>query len=200
MLRKDNAQAIVNANPFDPRIERTSAGTIAIVNVAFINADAIDTTGIDFGARGDFDTPWGLLSPFLEGALMLSYDVTNAGTRIDGLGRLNRANVGAPNQRLKANVGARLQRGRITANAQLRYVGGYEDDGGVDINSFATWDAGVAFDLGETIRSGSSTTVRLGVVNLTAEPPPFVNVTGSYDVRSADPRGRRAFIRLESRL
>ena len=200
VLRKDNAQAIVNANPFDPRIERTSAGTIAIVNVAFINADAIDTTGIDFGARGDFDTRWGTLSPFLEGALMLSYDVTNAGASIDGLGRLNRANVGAPNQRLKANVGTRLQRGRITANVQLRYVGGYEDDGGVDIDPFATWDVGVAFDLGEAIRSGSTTTVRLGVVNLAAEPPPFVDVAGSYDVRSADPRGRRAFIRLEARL
>ena len=54
--------------------------------------------------------------------------------------------------------------------------------------------------LGEVVRSGSSTTVRLGGVNLTAEPPPFVNVAGSYDVRSADPRRRRAFIRLESRL
>ena len=200
VLRKDNAQAIVNANPFDPRIERTSAGTIAIVNVAFINADAIDAAGIDFGARGDFETRWGTLSPFLEGVFMLSYDVTNAGARIDGLGRLNRANVGAPNQRLKANVGARLQRGWFTANAQLRYVGGYEDDGGVDIDPFATWDVGVAFDLGEAIRSRSSTTVRLGVVNLTAEPPPFVNVAGSYDVRSADPRGRRAFIRLEAKL
>ena len=79
-------------------------------------------------------------------------------------------------------------------------MGGYEDDGGVDIDPFATWDVGVAFDLGEAGRSGSSTTVRLGIVNVAAEPPPFVNVAGSYDVRSADPRGRRAFIRLEARL
>ena len=200
VLRKDNAQAIVDADPFDPRIERTSAGTIAIVNVAFINADAIDTSGIDFGARAEFQTRWGLFAPFVEGALMLSYDVTNAGTRIDGLGRLNRANVGAPNQRFKANIGARLQRGRVTANALLRHVGGYEDDRGESIDPFTTWDANVAFDLGPMLRSRSSTTVRLGVINLTAEPPPFVNVAGSYDVRSADPRGRRAFVRLESKF
>ena len=200
VLRKDNAQAIVDANPFDPRIERTSAGTIAIVNVAFINADAIDASGIDFAARGGFETRLGLLSPFAEGAVLLSYDVTNAGARIDGLGRLNRANVGAPNQRLKARLGTRLQRGRVTANAQFNYVGGYEDDRGAGIDSFATWDANVALDIGAMGRSGASTTVRLGVVNLTDEAPPFVNVAGSYDVRSADPRGRRAFVRLESRF
>ena len=200
VLRKDNAQAIVNANPFDPRIERTSAGTVAIVNVAFINADALDTSGIDLGMSGEFETRLGVLSPFVEGTLMLSYDVTNAGNRVDGLGRLNRANVGAPNQRLKANVGARLERGRVTANAKLRYVGGYEDDGGVDIDPFATWDVDVAFELGEMLRNGTSATVRFGVINLTDEPPPFVNVAGSYDVRSADPRGRRAFVRVEARF
>lgn len=27
--------------------------------------------------------------------------------------------------------------------------------------------------------------------------PPFVNTAGSYDPRSADPRGRRVFLRLE---
>ena len=52
MLRKENAQAIVNADPFDARIERTSAGTVSIVNVAFINADRIETTGVDLSARG----------------------------------------------------------------------------------------------------------------------------------------------------
>ena len=200
VLRKDNAQAVVNADPFDPRIERTSAGTIAIVNVAFINADAIDTSGIDFGVRGAFETRLGNVAPFIEGTLMLSYDVTNAGKRVDGLGRLNRANVGAPNQRWKATVGTRLERGKVTANAQLRYVGSYRDDNGVDIDPFATWDVNIAFDLGDMLHAATFTTVRLGVINLTGAAPPFVDVAGSYDVRSADPRGRRAFIRLESRF
>ena len=200
VLRKDNAQAIVNANPFDTRIERTSAGTIAIVNVAFINADAIDTSGIDFAARGDFETRMGLFSPYVEGTLIGAYDITNAGASIDGLGRLNRANLGAPNQRFKANIGTRLTRGKVAANAQLRFVGGYQDDGGMDIDPFATWDVNIAFGLGNKRHTGTSTTVRLGIINLTDEPPPFVNVAGSYDVRSADPRGRRAFIRLETRL
>ena len=200
VLRKDNAQAIVNADPFDARVQRTSAGTISIVNVAFINADAIDTRGIDFSARATFATAWGDLSPFAEGTVILRYDVTNAGQRTDGLGRLNRGNVGAPNQAFKANAGLRFSRGVANANLLLRHVGAYEDDNGEDIDAFATLDANVGIDLGTTLGRGTATTLRFGVINLTDADPPFVNVAGSYDVRSADPRGRRVFARLEMRL
>ena len=191
VLRKDNAQAIVNADPFDARIQRTSAGTISIVNVAFINADAIDARGIDFAARARFDTGIGTISPFLEGTVLLAYEVANAGRRVDALNRLNRDNAGAPNQRLKANAGVGLDRERWQANVLLRYVGAYRDDGGEDIDAFATLDANVAVRLLPSLR------LRVGVVNLNDAPPPFVNIAGSYDPRSADPRGRRAFLRLE---
>ena len=200
VLRKENAQAIVNADPFDPRIERTSAGTIAIVNVAFINADAIDASGLDFSARGRFETRFGEISPFVEGALLLAYDVTNAGQRIDALNRLNRANVGAPNQRLKTNVGASLRRGRMDLAVRLQHVGGYEDDGGEDIDPFTTVDANVALAFDGFPGRGASTALRVGIVNALDADPPFVNIAGSYDPRSADPRGRRLFVRLESRL
>ena len=191
VLRKDNAQAIVNADPFDPRIERTSAGTISIVNVAFINADAVDTRGLDFAARARFDTRFGSVSPFLEGTLILAYDVANAGRRVDALGRLNRDNAGAPNQRLKVNAGIGLAGARWQGNVLLRHVGGYRDDTGASIDPFATFDANIAVDLTGAL------TLRTGVVNLTDAPPPFVNIAGSYDPRSADPRGRRVFLRME---
>ena len=200
VLRKDNAQGIVSADPFDPRVQRTAAGTVSIVNVAFINADAIDVSGIDFSARGVFDTQLGLLSPFVEGTLLLAYDVTNAGRRIDGLGRLNRTNAGAPNQKFKVNLGAGLERGPFSLNLLMRHIGGYKDDSTVSIDAFTTLDANLSFDLGGLFRNWPATTLRLGVVNLTDEDPPYVNVAGSYDPRSADPRGRRLFIRLEARF
>ena len=200
VLRKDNAQAIVSADPFDARVQRTSAGTISIVNVAFINADAIDTRGLDFSAKASFATAWGLVTPFAEGTVLFAYDVTNAGQRVDGLGRFNRDNVGAPNQVFKANVGLQIVRGAASANLLLRHIGGYEDDSGEDIDASLTLDANVAFDLGSALGGTTTTTLRFGVVNLTDEDPPFVNVAGSYDVRSADPRGRRAFARLEMRF
>ena len=200
VLRKENAQAIVNADPYDSRIERTSAGTISIVNVAFINADAIDTRGIDLFGRANVDWALGTLRPFFRATMMLAYDVTNAGVSIDGLGRLNRANVGAPNQVFKANAGLGFSRDRFHANLLLRHIGGYEDDRGADIDAFTTLDANVRFDLGEWLGEGLGTTVTLGAVNLAGTDPPFVNIAGSYDPRSADPRGRRVFVRLEARF
>ena len=200
VLRKENAQAIVNADPFDPRIERTSAGTVAIVNAAFINADAIDTRGVDFHLHGRFDTRLGVLAPYIEGTVVLAYDVTNAGRRVDGLGRLNRANVGAPNQRFKAVAGLGVERDDWAANLQVRHVGGYEDDQGGDINGFTTVDANLRFDFGERFWRGVGASVMVGVVNLADQDPPYVAVAGSYDVRSADPRGRRVFARLALKL
>ena len=196
VLRKDNAQAIVNADPFDPRVERTSAGTISIVNVAFINADSIETTGMDLSARASVDMAGGLLSAWVEATWLLTYDVTNAGVAIDALGKLNRANVGAPNQRFSAAAGAGWSRGVVLLTATARHVGPYVDDADGEIDSFTTLDANLRWSLGQLIREGSEASITLGVANLFDEDPPLVDIAGSYDPRSADPRGRRVFLSL----
>ncbi len=195
VLRKENAQAIVNADPFDARIERTSAGTIAIVNVAFINADRIKTSGIDLSASGTVAAGGGLLAGWAEATWLLAYDVTNAGIAIDALGKLNRANPGAPNQRFRAVAGLSWSRERLQVNALVRHVGGYQDDGGGSINSFTTLDANIRFSLGGLMGAGE-TSITLGAVNLFDADPPYVDIAGSYDPRSADPRGRRLFVSL----
>ena len=75
-----------------------------------------------------------------------------------------------------------------------RHVGPYEDDGGGAIDSFTTLDANIHWSLGELIRDGSEASIKLGVANLFDEDPPLINIAGSYDPRSADPRGRRVFL------
>ncbi|MDE0130396.1 MAG: TonB-dependent receptor [Gammaproteobacteria bacterium] len=205
VLRKENAQAIVNADPFDARIERTSAGTISIVNVAFINADRIETTGVDLSARGSVDTGVGLFSGWAEATWLFSYDVTNAGVEIDALGKLNRANLGAPNQRFRGAAGLSWAVGPWEVNGLVRQVGGYEDDGGGSIGSFTTLDANVRWSFGGFPGFGAGlgadyeTTITLGAVNLLDEDPPYVAVAGSYDPRSSDPRGRRVFLGVRIR-
>ena len=198
VLRKENAQAIVNADPFDARIERTSAGTISIVNVAFINADRIETTGVDLSARSTVDTGAGLFSGWAEATWLFSYDVTNAGVEIDALGKLNRANVGAPNQEFRAAAGLSWASGPWEVNGLLRHIGGYEDDGGGSIDSFTTLDANVRWSLDGFPGLGTGgdleTTITLGAANLLDEDPPYVAIAGNYDPRSADPRGRRVFL------
>ena len=201
VLRKENAQAIVNADPFDARIERTSAGTISIVNVAFINADRIETTGIDLSARGSVEAGAGLLSGWVEATWLLSYDVTNAGVEIDALGKLNRANVGAPNQEFRGTAGLSWASGPWEVNGLLRHIGGYEDDGGGSIDAFTTLDANLrwSFDGFPGLGAGQETTITLGAANLLDEDPPYVAIAGNYDVRSADPRGRRIFLGVRIR-
>ena len=194
VLRKENAQAIVNANPFDPRIERTSAGTIAIVNVAFINADRIETSGLDVSANATLDVGGGSIDAWAEATWLLEYDVTNAGVAVDALGKLNRANVGAPNQRLRAVAGASWSGGAVRLTGLLRHVGGYEDDGGGSIDGFTTLDVNARWSLGGRWSERFDASVTLGAANLLGEDPPFVNIAGSYDPRSADPRGRRVFV------
>ena len=194
VLRKENAQAIVNADPFDPRIERTSAGTISIVNVAFINADRIETSGIDLSANAILDTRSGTIEAWAEATWLLEYGVTNAGVAVDGLGKLNRANLGAPNQRLRVAAGAGWSRNALRVTGLLRHVGGYEDDAGGSIDSFTTLDANATWSLGGRLGDRLDASVTLGAANLLGEDPPFVNIAGSYDPRSSDPRGRRVFV------
>ena len=194
VLRKENAQAIVNADPFDTRIERTSAGTIAIVNVAFINADRIETSGVDLSANATLDTRGGSIDAWAEATWLLEYDVTNAGVAVDALGKLNRANVGAPNQRFRTVAGASWSRSAVRITGLLRHVGGYEDDGGGSIDGFTTLDVNARWSLGGRLGEGLDASVTLGAANLLDEDPPFVNIAGSYDPRSSDPRGRRLFV------
>ena len=139
-------------------------------------------------------TAWG------EATWLERYDVTNAGVDVDGLGKLNRANVGAPNQRFKGVAGVSWSRGVLQATGMVRHVGSYEDDGGGDVERFTTLDCNVRWSLGEILRQETDAWIALGGVNLLDEAPPFVNIAGSYDPRSADPRGRRLFVSVGWRL
>jgi outer membrane receptor protein involved in Fe transport len=199
VLLKENAQALVTANPNDPRIERTSAGTVSIVNTAFINADSIDTSGLDLSIWTSYTSKLGKFTPSFDGTYVLEYDVTNDGTKVDALGRLNRSNIGNPSPRFRGNLGLNWNNENgIGANIYLRHVSSYEDDGGVNIDSFTQVDAQFSLSLGEILRPDSETTLTLGVANATGENPPFVAVSGSYDPKTGDPRGRRVYARISA--
>ena len=174
VLRKENAQSIVN--------------------VAFINADRIETSGLDVSANATLDTRSGSIDAWVEATWLLEYDVTNAGVAIDALGKLNRANVGAPNQRCRAAAGASWSTDAVRITGLLRHVGGYQDDAGGSIDRFTTLDVNARWSLGGRLGDRLDASVTVGAANLLDEDPPFVNIAGSYDPRSADPRGHRVFV------
>ena len=175
-------------------IERPAAGTVSIMNVAFINADRIETAGVDLSAQWRVDTDRAEITGWAEATWLARYDVTNAGVEVDGLGKLNRANVGAPNQGFRGAAAVTWLRDRWSVTALVRHVGGYEDDAGGDIERFTTLDLNVRQSFGRPPWGGEETWVAFGAANVLDENPPLVNIAGSYDPRSADPRGRRLFV------
>ena len=203
VLTRESVQGVVNANPNDSnRVIRTAAGTISIVKTFFINAEAIDTSGLDFSARASYDTAAGTFTPSLDATWILTYDLTDStGNTTDGVGKLNRNTVGNPTPELRGNLGLAWRRGRHSANIFARYVDSYKNDvSGAAIKSFTSIDFQYRLDFGAFLRSNSQTSLTLGVINATDEDPPFVDVAGSYDPRTGDPRGRRVYIKLGTKF
>ncbi|TQF67898.1 TonB-dependent receptor [Pseudoalteromonas luteoviolacea] len=200
VLTRESHQAVVNAMPNDPsRVVRTSAGTISVVNTKFINAQAIETSGVDLVGMYNVKTRYGRFIPEVSAAYLLSYDLTDdAGNTSDGLGKLNRNTVGNPAPRLKGSVGVRWINEAHQINAFLRHVASYENDvSGQKIDSFTTFDTHYSLHMGELLKPDTQSTLTIGILNITDESPPYVDIAGSYDPRTGDPRGRRAYIKFK---
>ena len=198
VLTKNSAQAIVNANPNDERVIRTSAGTIAIVNTSFINANAITTDGIDLAVRAYFETALGALSPSFDATYVMTYDLENSqGISIDGAGQRNGTNFGDPSPELRANLGLNWSTEQHSASAYLRHVSGYDDEQkNLDIDNYTTLDLQYSYNFGDILKAESEMSLTIGVINATNENPPFVAIAGNYDPRTGDPRGRRAYVKI----
>lgn len=126
--------------------------------------------------------------------------MTNNGVTIDGAGRFNRSNVGSPTPRLRGNIGLNYENDRFGANIYVRHVDSYEDDSGTSIDSFTQFDVQASYNLGSFLRDESETTITVGLLNAFDQDPPFVAVSGSYDPRTGDPRGRRAYVKLGTKF
>ncbi|WP_158678296.1 TonB-dependent receptor domain-containing protein [Pseudoalteromonas sp. T1lg23B] len=200
VLTRESHQAVVNANPNDPtRVIRTSAGTISIVNTKFVNAEAIDTSGLDVSASTIYRNDYGNFSPQLTATYLLRYDLMDAsGQTSDGLGQLNLNTVGNPSPRLRGSIGLNWSSGMHRANVFIRHVASYTNDvTGDSIDAFNTLDLQYSVNMGQVLKGDSETKLTFGVINATDEAPPYVAVAGSYDPRTGDPRGRRAYAKFQ---
>ena len=203
VLTKTSAQAIVNANPMDARVERTAAGTISIVRTSFVNANAIDTNGMDLNLKGNYETGAGIWSVNLDATWVLEFDLEDeTGRTIDGAGKLNYSNFGDSMPELRANLGLGWQRDAHSLQVFMRHVSSYDNDVTVQkIEDSTTLDAQYTVSLGELLREGMDTSITLGVVNATDENPPLVRgINGNFDSKTGDPRGRRVFVKISASL
>ena len=224
VLTRENPQQVVDKYPqrvpIDPnsecsddpsRVVRTPDGAICLVRTRFVNANAIDTDGLDFAARAIYETDLGTFRPMIDATYILSYDITGPdGVETDGAGKMNRTNVGNPAPELRANIGLHWFRGIHSATIFYRYVDSYErndtsrdPDSGMlvvsntdKIDSYDQIDLQYSLSLGSHLYEDSEATLTIGVINAFDEDPPFVSVQGGYDPRTGDPRGRRVYAKL----
>jgi len=209
-----NFQALVNANPIDTRTfagglatepctaeftivcraGNSTNGTITQVNTQFANAEAIDTSGIDFKAVYDFEAgQLGTFRPSFEGTYLISYDIIDPTSgAVDGVGNRNFTNIGNPNARFRANFGLNWSSGAHSANFFARHIGSFDDDAnaGTEIDSQTRYDIQYSLDIGELLDNDYGAIASIGVQNITNETPPFVSTNGGYETRIHDPRGR----------
>ncbi|MGK0292320.1 MAG: iron complex outermembrane receptor protein [Porticoccaceae bacterium] len=202
VLSRVNAQGIVDANPLDSRVVRSSAGTVVLVNTEFFNANAIDTSGLDFSIAYTHDTNIGTFTPKLDGTIIDSYDLTGPnGVTIDGVGSRNARNFGNSTPDFRANFTLGWAQERQSAFMAVRHITSYEDDQtDAPVDSFTSIDAQYSYSLGEFLREGSDSTLTIGVVNLADEEPPVIAIAGNYDSKIHDPRGRRVYVKFGTKF
>jgi len=205
VIVRTNAQAIIDADPFDPAILRAPApdgrGPILQVINGFENASSIRTAGLDFAARLALPLGTGTLSPSVNGTYLLSYRLDDplAGA-VNGLGRRNFTNFGSPAPQLRLNGMIVWESGPHTASLTVRHIGGYRDDQNAlrPIGSDTRLDLYYAMDVGAMMGRSAPLTATIGVRNATGTRAPQVFTNGGYDSRVHDPRGARVFLGLST--
>ena len=198
---------------------RDEFGFFQSVNPSFVNAQELDTSGIDLQIAYKFD--WADIGTFgvgLSGSWTIEYDIILAdGTEIDGVGSRNFANsVGRPLPEFRANASFSFQRDRHNASLFVRYIDSYQDDqpftglsfvralaaatndldfepSGARINSFTTVDA--QYTLGLPFFGEGTSGLTVGGKNIFNRAPPDVNVDGGFDPFTADSRGALWYVR-----
>lgn len=217
LITQENAQAIVDADATDPtRIIRAGnplTGPIVQVNNTYVNASALQTSGLDFVTSYKIETDVGLFVPSINATYVLDYELNDpqAGV-IDGAGLRNFRNIGVSSPELRMNVGLNWKYDVHSANIFVRYISAYDDDqncangrqagaagcadGFFEIDSYVQLDAQYNIDLGSMLNSERRYVLTLGGLNLTDEAPPQVFTNSGFDSRVHDPRGRQLYARL----
>lgn len=210
IIVKENAQAIVNANPNDPRIIRQGGlpnGQIAQVNVTFLNASRVIADGID--AALSWRTRTRSLGTFGLGADLTwfsRYSVTAPGLTGNLAGFRNFENFAPALPRLRTNASLDWSLDGHSVAVNLRRISAYRENlanraspvNGFRLRPVTTVDVQYALELART-----GTRVELGGLNIFNTLPPQVGIPGDltgFDTETHDPRGAMLYARLVQRF
>lgn len=209
LIVKESAQAIVSANPNDPRIIRqggSPTGLISQVRVSFVNQNQVLTDGFDFSGRYRTDLGPGDIDFTLRGTYMNQYTTVIGGREVDVSGRRNFSNFARSLPKLRSSAIGTYNWGPSRFTATVNYISSYDDfrnqaaqSNPYEIKSFTTFDLsyGLALD-------SLGTDFSVGVLNLTNLSPPNSQISSGdlqgFDRFVHDPRGRMVFARMSKQF
>lgn len=199
IIIQENAQAILNANPLDPRITRSAlTGGVVRIDTNFVNASSLKTSGFDFAAK--YLIPLNNLGDLtfgFDGTHVAKYDLIDpqAGL-ISGAGSRNFNNFGTsvPKWRFVGSAHWAYQSHEVYVF--VRYINSYTDDqNNLPIASHTTVDLQYNFILGDR-NDDKAFRLSIGVINLFNNFPPTVLTNQGFDTKVHDPRGRMVYGRI----
>lgn len=185
--------------PAQRQVHRDATGALSLVELDFINAASIRTSGFDVSLRGERPTRWGLLSASTDWVYVHSYDIRldAAGPVVSGVGSTNLSNIGRSLPRVRGEAAVGWSGGPWSVSALAHYVSGYRNDrAGITDPDIDAW---LTFDLVAEAALSNDVTLGLGVRNLADRDPPLAQFALGYDSVVADPRGRVLFVSLSRR-
>lgn len=205
LIVKQSAQAIVSANPNDPRVIRQGGlpnGLISEIRVTFVNQNQVLTDGFDFSGRYRTDFGPGDLDLTLRGTYMNQYTTVIGGREVDVSGKRNFSNFARSLPKLRSSAIAAYSWGPSTFTTTVNYISAYDDyrNQAAQTNEYEL-DAFMTIDLGYSLSLESiGTDFSIGVINLSNIYPPNSQISSGdlqgFDRFVHDPRGRLAYVRL----
>jgi iron complex outermembrane receptor protein len=212
----ENAQGKILANPNGPDILRDDAGTLNGVNVQYINAQKVDTDGIDVSADWTIYSDMGEIGLSLAATRFLSYEIPCAGANARGCtgatgtqdvaGYFNYDNFARSIPETKINFTADWSRDNHKVALMGFYTSSYENTRtGIPAGYSSSIDSWLTLDLQYAYSfnvGGSDAIFTLGAKNLTDEDAPAVYDAAnfSYDPKHHDPRGQIIYGRIKFTL
>jgi outer membrane receptor protein involved in Fe transport len=209
LIVKENAQAIVNANPNDPRIIRAGGdprGLISQVRVNFVNQNAVLADGADFSARYRTELEQGEIDLTLRGTYMNQYTTTINGKEQDVSGKRNFSNFARSLPKWRSNLIGTYSLGPHDFTTTVNYISSYNDFlnpaspiAEYEIKSFTTIDLQYSLELEQL-----DADIAVGVLNVSNIYPPNSRIISGdlqgFDRFVHDPRGRLVYVRATKRF
>ena len=193
IIIQESAEAIFAADPNDPRIVYdTNTNRITRVNVQFINASSVKTSGIDWGIKQVINTSHGIYLASLNTTWMEQYKLkeSDSSEEIDAVGSRNGLNIARSLPEWRSNLSLNFSRNHHSTTWFTRYVSDYDDDANNDKTIADQFTHDLTYSYRYLGFGSLETEFALGVFNMFDRDPPAVEAVLGYDTKIHDPRGR----------